>query len=155
MITPREDVRHVLVFGSQGFRARSLVLEYVRNLPTSSVLITGGAPGVDALAYGTAFKRMATLVLRPRWGFVGKPAGPERNQWMADLLPVGKSIATGFWDTESPGTGDMLRRLALRRRNIDPDLRILVIDENGERWDYISNALDGSGYLVVRPEVDA
>jgi hypothetical protein len=155
VITPREEVNHVLVFGSREFRARRLVVDYVRTLTRSAILVSGGAPGVDALAYAIARKHMGTMVLGPRWQSQGHVAGPERNQWLADLLPIGRSWATGFWNLESSGTRDMLRRLAVRRRDVDADLRIKVCDEDGEWWHYVTTQPDGEGHLVWVPKVEA
>lgn len=77
------------------------VIEYVASLPTGTVVITGGARGVDITAETAAKKRgLEVMVHLADWETFGKAAGHIRNQKVVD--DCDKLVA--FWDGSSPGT---------------------------------------------------
>lgn len=117
---PRGGV-HVVV-GSRGFSRPSLVAEYVRGLPKGSLVVSGGARGVDRLAVWVAEKEGLDWVeIEADWDDVGVPgavvrrradgseynvlAGMWRNAELVELAAtaeVGRVVA--FWDGKSRGT---------------------------------------------------
>jgi hypothetical protein len=78
------------------------VIDYVYSLPLDTVVITGGATGVDQLAYEQARRRkLATVVFEAEWDKYGLGAGPRRNAQMVSSADRGQGFrAPG----RSPGT---------------------------------------------------
>lgn len=76
----------------------------VRDLPKDSVVITGGAAGVDteALSAATNAGLVAARFEAP-WKLQGRKAGPMRNKAMVEMLPPGSTVLA-FWDGFSKGT---------------------------------------------------
>ena len=67
----------------------------------ASMIITGGAKGVDMLAEKYADKkRISKLVLRPQYNLYGKFAPIKRNEKMLEICDVALII----WDGSSKGT---------------------------------------------------
>lgn len=91
----------VAIVGSRGYSDLNAVIEYVAELPTDTVVITGGARGVDLTAETAARKRGLEVVVHlADWENLGKAAGPIRNQKVVDDCDK----LTAFWDGTSPGT---------------------------------------------------
>ena len=89
-------------------------------VPGDAELVTGGAPGTDALAVRYARERDLRLrVFRADWALHGKLAGPIRNREMA---AYGDRLIA-FWDGKSRGTKDMIR--AARKAGIG--VKVVVI----------------------------
>ena len=66
-----------------------------------TMIIAGGANGVDALAEKYADKkRLSKLVLRPQYALYGKAAPLKRKEEMAELCDAALII----WDGSSKGT---------------------------------------------------
>ena len=113
----------VAVIGSRSWPDLGAVREYVRKLPSGTVVVTGGwddgkkiypTPGVDQAAYDAAieFGLVPVLVIANARKHGWKAAGPRRN-------PVTVEIAdevTAF-DAGTPGTGRTIR-LALKAGKI-------------------------------------
>ena len=98
----------VSITGSCGYANHEQVREFVRSLAKGTIVISGGAPGVDTIAVleakacGLPFE-----VYHAKWrvqGMYNKFAGHERN---AVLVERGQTFAI-FWDGRSPGTGNMI-----------------------------------------------
>jgi NAD(P)-dependent dehydrogenase (short-subunit alcohol dehydrogenase family) len=76
------------------------------------VLVTGGAPGVDALAAREAFAAgaLAVATVLPSWRRLGRQAGMARNQ--AVLEPLKPDLVLAYPRSEerasSPGTWHMV-----------------------------------------------
>ena len=69
--------------------------------PETTMIITGGAAGVDSLAEKIADeKRLSKLVLRPQYNLYGRAAPLKRNEKMVELCDVALII----WDGSSRGT---------------------------------------------------
>ena len=67
----------------------------------TTMIITGGADGVDTLAEKYADeKRISKLILRPRYELYGKSAPLKRNEEMVRLCDAALII----WDGSSRGT---------------------------------------------------
>jgi CTP:molybdopterin cytidylyltransferase MocA len=91
----------VAIVGSRNFGLLELVGEYVCSLPIDTVVITGGARGVDRYAENTARAREMRVEIFPAdWTRYGKSAGFRRNVQMVERAD--KVVA--FWDGKSPGT---------------------------------------------------
>lgn len=64
-------------------------------------IISGGAKGVDSIAYNYAIKRgLLTTIFKPDWRKYGKRAGYVRNQDIID----NSDYVLAFWDGSSHGT---------------------------------------------------
>lgn len=91
----------VAVVGSRDFAALDMVVEYVNSLPNDTVVISGGAVGVDRVAEQTAKKRGLKVVTHPaNWNLHGKAAGQIRNRIIVDDCDT----MVAFWDGISTGT---------------------------------------------------
>jgi len=83
----------------------SLVRAYVRALPRDTIVVTGGAPGVDFSAEAAAYARGLVAEVYPAdWDKHGRAAGPIRNRVMVRTVDA----VTAFWDGVSPGTRDAI-----------------------------------------------
>ena len=88
----------LLVVGSRSIKAFSLE-EHIP--PETTLIVTGGANGVDALAERYADKkRLSKLILRPEYSVYGKGAPLKRNEKMVDIC----DMALIVWDGISNGT---------------------------------------------------
>lgn len=91
---------HVAIVGSRKYPFRDHVRDAVYSLAPDSVMVSGGARGVDTWAEEYAKQVSRTmLIIRPNWS-LGKHAALLRNEEI-----VRKSdIVYAFWDGESRGT---------------------------------------------------
>jgi len=91
----------VAIVGSRGYSDLNAVIEYVNTLPAGTVVISGGARGVDLTAENAARSRGLEVVVHyADWDTLGRSAGHIRNQKIVD--DCDKLVA--FWDGVSPGT---------------------------------------------------
>lgn len=104
----------LLVCGSRTFEDKDYLfgrLDRLHAERTVSLVIQGGAPGADTLAYEWALSRnIAVAEYRADWAKHGRAAGPIRNQQMLDM---GKpEMVAAFTDKPlhlSRGTAHMYR----------------------------------------------
>ena len=98
----------LLVCGSRSWQDRGLIYVWLTHLQPRLV-IHGAARGADTLA-GEVAKALniPVRVFPADWLKWGRRAGPLRNQQMLDAGLPDKVIA--FWDGESRGTLDMIKR---------------------------------------------
>lgn len=69
--------------------------------PETTLIMTGGADGIDRLAESYADKkRLSKLVLRPQYQLYGRGAPLKRNEKLVELCDVALII----WDGVSKGT---------------------------------------------------
>ena len=98
------------IVGSRGFAPLDLVREFVRALPADTIVISGGAPGVDYAAETTARQRGLKIQVFPaHWwnqGHFNRAAGFQRN----GLIVAACDRLVAFWDGASGGTKDTIRR---------------------------------------------
>jgi hypothetical protein len=96
----------VAIIGSRDFASLTKVRDYVNQLPNDTIVISGGARGVDTVAETTAKARgLQTIVIRPDWT-KGKGAGMERNTQI--VATADKVVA--FWNGSSRGTADSISK---------------------------------------------
>lgn len=117
---------NIAVIGSREFPQLSLVVDYVKALPQGTVVISGGARGVDRVAATAA--RVAKLAVReflPNWDRDGKSAGFKRN---AEIVSASDRLVA-FWDGKSHGTADTIEKAR------QADLTITVINPDGSRYE--------------------
>jgi predicted Rossmann fold nucleotide-binding protein DprA/Smf involved in DNA uptake len=96
-------VERVAIVGSRGYpdEGKEDVFSYVHELPSNSVVVSGGAEGPDTWAERAAKRRgLLVVVYRADWSLYGKAAGFIRNgQIVANCDRV-----VAFWDGHSRGT---------------------------------------------------
>lgn len=91
----------VVIAGSRKYPHPEKVRAYVDSLPEGTLVITGGAGGVDTWAHRRAYKRgLPTEVLEADWALHGRRAGYVRNQAM--VARADRVVC--FWDGTSAGT---------------------------------------------------
>lgn len=96
----------IAIIGSRDYPDWRVVKEYVRTLPRDTVIVSGGARGVDRIAVMEARRqRMMTEVYPAEWDAHGKAAGIIRNKTI--VARADKVVA--FWDGTSPGTAHTIR----------------------------------------------
>lgn len=88
----------LLIAGSRNIKEYDLK----KHIPNeTTMIITGGAEGIDSLAEKYADeKRISKLVLRPQYELYGKYAPLKRNEKMIELC----DMALIVWDGHSKGT---------------------------------------------------
>lgn len=93
------------IVGSRTYSDLQAVTDYVNGLTADTVLVSGGAAGVDRTAQRAAEKRgMDTKVFIPHWAKYGKSAGMRRN---ADIVAAADEVVA-FWDGHSKGTANTI-----------------------------------------------
>lgn len=97
----------VAIVGSRDYADLERVRAYVRALPLDTVIVSGGARGVDTAAEMAAKDRgMRVLIHLPDYGAHGRSAPLVRND--AIIRDCHRLVA--FWDGRSRGTLDAARR---------------------------------------------
>jgi hypothetical protein len=105
----------VAIAGSRDFADVNYVYEYVEKLPKDTIVISGGAKGVDEAAEYAArhcgLKVISIPVLKHEWDLYkndsGKSyAGHNRNQAIIDM--AGRVVA--FHESNSPGTANTIQK---------------------------------------------
>lgn len=129
-------VRRLIIAGSRSIDDRVVVLEALHespwNLGNLEEVVHGGADGVDSIIEDIISQLASpeTTVFDPSdpdsktsysWREHGKPAGPLRNEEMANY---GDALLA-IWDGDSPGTEDMIDKAL--SRNLDT--YVVISDE--------------------------
>jgi len=115
MPNDRKPLR-VAIVGSLEYRRLDLVRAFVAQLPTDCVIISGGAPGVDATVEEAALAAgLATLTFPADWAGLGQKAGLVRN---AEIVANADRLVA-FWDGGSPGTANLVMQAAGRKLPIE------------------------------------
>jgi len=97
----------VAIIGSRNCPNREAVYAYIDALPDDTVVVSGGAPGVDDAAEHAARNRgLAVWIERADWDRYGRAAGPMRNA----LIVAAADRLVAFWDGKSRGTADTIRK---------------------------------------------
>lgn len=91
----------IAIVGSRDYPDLDRVRRFVTELPPGTVVVTGGARGVDRTAEETAEAcGLEVLVLTADWDGIGRSAGLVRNE---EIVEEADEIVA-FWDGESRGT---------------------------------------------------
>lgn len=91
----------VAIVGSRDYGNLEAVRAYVRGLPKDTVIVSGGARGVDSVAEQEARRcGLEVLIFPAEWGKYGKSAGYRRN---VDIVTAADQVVA-FWDGVSRGT---------------------------------------------------
>jgi DNA recombination-mediator protein A len=88
----RERAIKVAIVGSRNASDELLqrCWEYVESLPLDTVIVSGGAVGIDQQAEDCAYVRgMQTIIIKPDWKRYGKSAGFRRN---ADIIAAADRV---------------------------------------------------------------
>lgn len=96
----------IAVVGSRDYKNLEDVKEYIRSLPPETVVISGGARGVDRTAAKEAREQgLKVIEILPDWDKYGKSAGYRRNI----LIVEEAEKVVAFWDGKSKGTEHTVR----------------------------------------------
>lgn len=97
---------HVAIVGSREWPEPERVKAYVDSLPEGTVVVSGGAKGVDTWAEEAAKARGLEVMIFPAdWKTYGKRAGMIRNQQI--VLAADEVVA--FHDGTSKGTAHTIK----------------------------------------------
>jgi predicted Rossmann fold nucleotide-binding protein DprA/Smf involved in DNA uptake len=110
----------VAIVGSRHFPELERVAEYVRSLPATISLVTGGASGVDATATRAARER--GLPVRVLGASFEEAADAESAQERNQRLVAACDVLVAFWDGSSQGT----RRTVERALDCGREVHVLV-----------------------------
>ena len=105
----------IIIAGSRTFNnyrlLRSKLDEIIAGISDEIEIVSGNARGADRLGERYASEHNISVALFPAdWSVYGKPAGIIRNQIMVNHVSKGKALVVVFWDGESRGALDMIRR---------------------------------------------
>lgn len=118
--------RKIAVVGSRGYKNLDWVRACVVALPEGSMVLSGGAPGVDRAAEQTAARYHIPLyVFLAAWDLRGRGAGLARNSQIVEAADE----VIAFWDGKSRGTLDTIRKARAK------GIPVKVYDEAGILWD--------------------
>lgn len=91
----------IAIVGSRDFPDLAQVTSYVATVPPDSIIISGGARGVDQQAEEAARARgLQVISHKPDWEKHGRMAGIVRNR----LIVKDADVLVAFWDGQSRGT---------------------------------------------------
>ena len=105
----------VAIVGSRDYPSLQDVSRFVMSLDPATIVVSGGARGVDRTAKSAATSRgLRTLVFLADWNIHGKRAGYIRNEQIIDHVDE----VVAFWDGKSPGTADTIRKARAARKPV-------------------------------------
>lgn len=106
----------VAIVGSRDYPNLDQVVELVQALPEGTVVISGGAQGVDITAEMTAKAQgLDRIIFQPQWGIYGKKAGAIRNQQIVEAAD--RVIAFSY--NNSPGTNITIEMAKKAGKQVD------------------------------------
>lgn len=112
----------IAIIGSRTYPRMDLVTAYVNALPSNSIIISGGARGVNRTAELAAKARgLETRILPADWAYIGKAARVIRNT----LIVAAADAIVAFWDGRSRGTADTIGKARAAGKPVT------IIDANG------------------------
>jgi YspA, cpYpsA-related SLOG family len=98
--------RRIAIVGSRDYPDLDAVRRFVATLPAGTVVVSGGARGVDTVAVEAAVAHgLHTVVYTPDWR-LGTASGLIRNTRI--VRDADEVVA--FWDGHSRGTADTVRK---------------------------------------------
>lgn len=106
MLNRHKDNMKVIVTGCRDYKNTKHIEDVLNNSPFEiTELITGGAPGVDAVAFVWGLsKGLPQQEFLAEWDKYFKYASSKRNTEMAEYADA----LIAFWDGKSPGTRSMI-----------------------------------------------
>lgn len=106
----------IAIVGSRDYAHLDHVREFVDTLPADTIVISGGARGVDRVAADAAHKRnLDVREFLPDWERYGRYMAPKvRNQQIADEA----DLVVAFWNGESTGTLDVTDRATQQGKRV-------------------------------------
>jgi hypothetical protein len=105
-----------VVFGSREGVESDLVERCVYDMPKGTILVNGGARGVDWDALNAALcRKMSVIVLPAQWSTYNNAAGPIRNGIMAKIADRGEGFRCAG---RSQGTDNMELQLRRLRKTV-------------------------------------
>lgn len=91
----------IAIVGSRNYPDLEVVRQFVREQPTTTCIVSGGAKGVDRAAEDEARRRGLEVEIHfPDWDVHGKSAGFIRNRAIVESADE----VVAFWDGTSRGT---------------------------------------------------
>lgn len=114
----------IIIAGSRHYRDyhqfKALCNQYFQTLPPEIEIVSGGAPGADAMAERYAAEHGYPVKIFPAdWNQFPRTAGHIRNAEMAAYADA----LFAFWDGKSKGTESMIK--AAKRRRLKVTITIL------------------------------
>lgn len=110
----------IAIVGSRAYKNLRKVQQYVERLPKDTIVISGGAIGVDRIAERAAQRLGLKVMIFPaEWDKHGKMAGMIRNSQIVEECDE----LVAFWDMKSNGTRDSIdkaRKVKKLREVITP-----------------------------------
>ena len=107
--------RRLALIGSRDYPALDRVRRFVLDLPAGTVVVSGGARGVDSVAEEAARAAgLEVVVLRADWKRLGRGAGLARNH---DVVDTAEEVVA-WWDGESRGTLHTLRTAVVAGKRV-------------------------------------
>ena len=89
------------IVGSRGFSGLEKVRDYVKSLDKDTIIVSGGAKGVDETAEKMGEELgMKVVLFKPDWKKYGRGAGIVRNKEICEY----SDMVCAFWDGKSKGT---------------------------------------------------
>ena len=100
------EAEKVAIVGSRTGISPFDVQDYIAALPSGTIVVSGGARGVDEQAriYAARYNHIC-IEVHPAWG-TGKGAGFDRNSVIVELC----DRVVAFWDGKSRGTMDTVNK---------------------------------------------
>ena len=96
----------IAIVGSRDYPDLQAVRDYVSGLPKDTLIVSGGARGVDSTAETTArAEGLQVMSIRPNWS-EGRGAGLARNTHIVENADA----VVAFWDGVSRGTADTIAK---------------------------------------------
>jgi hypothetical protein len=128
--TAKPDPRAVGIVGSRDYPRPDLVETFVVSLKPGTIVVSGGAPGVDSIAESVARRIGLTLIVHPAdWKGLGRKAGPIQN----GLIVESSSRIVAFWNEANRGTLNTVLQAVQRGREtiiFGGDGREVCLDES-------------------------
>lgn len=112
----------VLICGDRHWKDEDIVEEYIKSLPSDTVVIQGMCRGADIIARSKAHQRGLEVKDFPtKWDLYGRAAGPIRNRQMIEEGKPDLVVAFHNDLSKSKGTANMLKQA--RERGIPTEVR--------------------------------
>lgn len=105
----------IAIVGSRDFPNLEMVQKFVESLDDGTIIVTGGARGVDQAAEDAALPLgLFVQVIKPDWNRYGRGAGMIRN---TQIVKASDKVVA-FWDGESRGTMDTVKKARKVRKPV-------------------------------------